>query len=489
MLVLGHDGRPVLEGAPHEVFVGGAEVLESLGVWQPVATVAAAALRRAGLDVGAPLTIEALRTALRSTGTCTCNSRSGSGDAAVDRGGGPSGPADSTGGCSCDSRAGRAGDAVRADSGSRVASPDSTDAATGSGDAVPGPGDATTGPGDAPILTAAGLTVRRAGRTLLDDATLRIRPGEFVAVAGPNGAGKTTLLQALAGIVAPPRGTVAVDGRDVARLRVRELRDRIGYVFQNPEHQFLATTVRDELALELRNQGFADDAVDARVAESLARFGLDGLAELHPFLLSGGQKRRLSVATALVSGASVLVLDEPTFGQDRARAAELVAVLTELNAAGTTVIMATHDLQLAAEVADRLVVVADARIAADGPVREVLASGVLDEVGIGQPPLVRAFGGLADERLRGITRMRDLPGAETGAVPAAGAGAGPGPGAGSVPTMRTTTDAGTGVGRGAGGDARPGTGRDGAAADASTDAVAGGDPAGPAAPGPTGAPR
>ena len=273
------------------------------------------------------------------------------------------------------------------------------------------------------VLEATRLTVRRDGRTLLADASLRIRAGEFVAVAGPNGAGKTTLLQALAGIVAPPRGTVAVDGRDVAALRVRELRDRIGYVFQNPEHQFLATTVHDELALELRAQGFTEEAVTARVAESLARFGLDELAGLHPFLLSGGQKRRLSVATAFVSGASCLVLDEPTFGQDRARAAELVNVLTELNEAGTTIIMATHDLQLAAEAADRLVVVADARIAADGPIREVLASGVLDAVGIGQPPLVRVFGGLADPRLRGITRMRDLPGAPdrpvlpTGSIP------------------------------------------------------------------------
>ncbi len=135
------------------------------------------------------------------------------------------------------------------------------------------------------------------------------------------------------------------------------------------------------------------------------------MTEAHPFVLSGGQKRRLSVATALVSGAPVLVLDEPTFGQDQARAAELIEMLIELNHAGTTVIMATHDLQLAAEVTDHLMVVVDGQIAAFAPTAEVLASDALDLAGLGLPPLATAFRGLdAQPQLSGITRFRDLPG-------------------------------------------------------------------------------
>ena len=369
VLVLDQTGKPVLTGTPREVFLDAAPLLSELGVWQPVAALAGAQLRDAGLAVGTPLTIAELRAGVLGLGVAAGSARAAAGAE----------PA--------------------------ASEPTATEAA-----AQPFVPDLQTpaSPSPEPHLVVRELEVVRSGRILLDHVHLRINRGAFVAVVGPNGAGKTTLLQSLAGIETPPRGTVRVDDRDLARLRARELRDRIGYVFQNPEHQFLASTVRDELSLELRTQGFDVAAIDARVAASLERFGLDEVAELHPFLLSGGQKRRLSVATALVSGAPCLVLDEPTFGQDRARAAELVAVLAELHATGTTIIMATHDLQLAADVADQLVVVDEARIAASGPTAEVIASGVLEAVGLDRPPLAQAFRDVPG--LREVIRMRDLPG-------------------------------------------------------------------------------
>ncbi|KAB1642195.1 ABC transporter ATP-binding protein [Gulosibacter chungangensis] len=364
VLVLDREGRPAFSGSPREVLVEHRTELAKLGVWLPLATAVGEQLRHAGWHIPElPLTITELRTQLIETPSPAADPPAAdTGDAAT--------PAPNTGGLAV----------------------------------VRDPAE--------PILMARYLSIRRGRREILKDVSVEIPPGAFVAVVGPNGAGKTTLLQALAGIETPPRGTVSTDGRDISRLKVRELRDRIGYVFQNPEHQFLAHSVRDELSLELRTQRFSEEAITQRVEHALTQFGLAEFADAHPFLLSGGQKRRLSVATALVSGAPVLILDEPTFGQDQARAAELIDMLSELNSAGATVVMATHDLQLAAEVTDRLLVFVDGKVTAYGPTAEVLASNALETAGLGLPPLATAFRGLdAHPALSGITRFRDLPGA------------------------------------------------------------------------------
>ena len=147
--------------------------------------------------------------------------------------------------------------------------------------------------------------------------------------------------------------SVDVLGIDPSRADARDRARRIGFVFQNPEHQFVAHTVADELELGLRLQGVPEAERRDEVERMLRRFDLVEHRDRHPFLLSGGQKRRLSVGTALVAGAPVLALDEPTFGQDRARAAELLDILRTLNDEGTTVLVVTHDLQLVADYADR----------------------------------------------------------------------------------------------------------------------------------------
>ncbi|MFC7788269.1 energy-coupling factor transporter ATPase [Microbacterium sp. MAHUQ-60] len=216
------------------------------------------------------------------------------------------------------------------------------------------------------------LIVQKARETVLGIPSLDIPAGSFTAIVGPNGAGKTTLLQALGGVVPAGRGTVMIGELDAAHATPRRLASRVGFVFQNPEHQFIAHTVRDELAHGLRLQRVDTAEIDARVDEMLDRFGLHYRADEHPFLLSGGEKRRLSVGTALITRPQVVALDEPTFGQDRARAAELLDLLQDLQRAGTTIVIVTHDLNLVAEYATHTVVLGDGAVQAAGPTAEVL---------------------------------------------------------------------------------------------------------------------
>ncbi|WP_374010786.1 ABC transporter ATP-binding protein [Leifsonia sp. LS-T14] len=184
-----------------------------------------------------------------------------------------------------------------------------------------------------------------------------IREGSALALIGRNGAGKSTLALTLGGLLPALGGTLVAEAalasgavEDPAAWRSRELLTRIGSVFQNPEHQFIASTVRDELAAGPRALGLADLEVDARTDELLARLALDGVAEANPFTLSGGQKRRLSVGTALATRPRLLMLDEPTFGQDALTWQALVGMLADLRRAGHAVVAATHDAEFVAAV-------------------------------------------------------------------------------------------------------------------------------------------
>lgn len=237
-----------------------------------------------------------------------------------------------------------------------------------------------------PLIRVCNLRVSRGrGRArteILHDVSLDITAGSLTAFIGTNGAGKTTLAQAIAGVEPPPRGHITLDGIDPGAAHPRDMSERVGFVFQNPEHQFISGTVFDELAHGLRRRRLAEDTIRTQVTAMLDRFGLSHKADVHPFLLSGGEKRRLSVGTALITQPRVLVLDEPTFGQDRARATELLRLLHDVRAEGTTVIIVTHDMQLVAEHASHLVVINNGRIAAQGTTADVFATDILEQVGL-----------------------------------------------------------------------------------------------------------
>jgi len=212
------------------------------------------------------------------------------------------------------------------------------------------------------VARDAGYRYRRDAAWAVRDASLEIRRGEFVALVGPNGAGKSTLGLLLAGAVPPTRGAV-------------ERRARVGFVFQYPEHQFVARTVADEL----RASGVPD--LDAL----LVRIGLSALGAANPFTLSHGEKRRLSVATALASGPDVLVLDEPTFGQDRRHNERLLSELGALNGRGVAVVIITHDLAFVADHARRVLEVRDGRVTFDGATADYFAR--VERL----PPVAEAF--------------------------------------------------------------------------------------------------
>jgi energy-coupling factor transport system ATP-binding protein len=200
-----------------------------------------------------------------------------------------------------------------------------------------------------------------AGRPVLRDVSLRIEPGDRVALVGPNGGGKSTLAMLLVGLLRPTAGIVRLGGDDPARLPAAELARRAAFVFQEPERQFLTERVRDEVLLGL-------DADRRRAAEELMEdlgLPLDRFGHRSPFRLSGGEARRLSLAVALVRDPRVLVLDEPTFGQDRRTYEALLAILDRHLAAGTTLITATHDPRLVDDIAHRVLTLAAGRIVAD----------------------------------------------------------------------------------------------------------------------------
>nr|WP_255447741.1 ABC transporter ATP-binding protein [Schumannella sp. 10F1B-5-1] len=224
------------------------------------------------------------------------------------------------------------------------------------------PGTASIDPvADAPLLVARDLAVaRRRGAPVQTGIELDLRAGEVLAITGPNGAGKSTLALTLAGLLPPESGELSAgDGLAAGagarpwRWRSRQLLTRVGAVFQNPEHQFLASTVRDELAIGPRELRRPRDEIEARVDELLERLRLAPLAGASPFSLSGGQKRRLSVGTALATRPRILVLDEPTFGQDATGWAELVALLDEVRAEGCAIVAVTHDHELIAALGAR----------------------------------------------------------------------------------------------------------------------------------------
>lgn len=227
-------------------------------------------------------------------------------------------------------------------------------------------------------------------RPVLQDVSFDIAAGDFLAIVGGNGAGKTTLAQQIVGILQPSRGDVRVKGKPASSISGRDLVKQIGYVFQNPENQFVTNSVFDEVAYGLRVAGLDDAAVSAKTDELLEQFGLMRHKDVSPFMLSHGEKRRLSVATMLAMGQEVLILDEPTFGQDQKNADAIMQLLTDLNQNGKTIIMITHDMHLVAEYAKSVVCMSHGQVIFSGrPEWLFTQTDILQQAQLTPPPIAQ----------------------------------------------------------------------------------------------------
>lgn len=215
------------------------------------------------------------------------------------------------------------------------------------------------------LLEATNISWKKKNKRIIHDVSLRLYQKEFIAIVGANGSGKTSLSRILAGIQKPTTGTVYAKGKPINNWKESHLRDEIGYVFQNPEHQFVMNTVFDEAAFSLRIKGISENSVYEKVESILSICGLSSSKHQHPYSLSQGQKRRLSVATMIINNQHMLLLDEPTFGQDAHSNMRLMELLQARFYNGTSILMITHDMELVNQYASRVIVMNEGKIVSD----------------------------------------------------------------------------------------------------------------------------
>ena len=212
------------------------------------------------------------------------------------------------------------------------------------------------------------------GHHALRDISLTIRRGEMLSIVGTNGAGKSTFSKAVCGFVQPQGGTMTLNGQDLKDLSIKERADHIGYVMQNPNQMISKIQIFDEVALGLRNRGVAEEKIRIRVEETLKICGLYPFRNWPVSALSYGQKKRVTIASILVLKPDMILLDEPTAGQDFRHYTEIMDFLSELNASGVTVVLITHDMHLMLEYTPRAVVFHDGQVIADRSAAQVLNS-------------------------------------------------------------------------------------------------------------------
>lgn len=230
----------------------------------------------------------------------------------------------------------------------------------------------------------------------VSDITVHIGFPELIAVTGASGSGKTTLVQHFNGLLMPTSGQVIIDGMDI-RAKTTDLnriRRNVGLVYQFPENQFFEETVYKEVAFGPRNQGLSDDEVDKRVRGSLEQVNVEfnHFSEKSPFLLSGGEKRKIAIASVLAMDPGVLILDEPTVGLDKRNADQIEHIMCNYNSRGRTIIFISHDMDLVARLAKRILLLQSGKLVFDGPPDNLFQNReMLENAGLRLPRLTRAL--------------------------------------------------------------------------------------------------
>jgi energy-coupling factor transport system ATP-binding protein len=235
---------------------------------------------------------------------------------------------------------------------------------------------------------------REGGIRAVDGVDLRIGAGERVAIIGQNGSGKSTLVRHLNGLLRPTSGRVLLDGVDAAMSTVAELARSVGLVFQDPDRQIFAGSVRAEVEYGPRNLGIRGEELRSAVDEALLAVGLESDAKTNPYDLGASRRKLLALASVLAMRTPVLILDEPTTGQDERGVQRVRSVIEEAHAQGRTVIAISHDMRFVAEGFERVVVMRDGRVTLDGPPEQVFGRDAWDQLAATflEPPLPAVIG-------------------------------------------------------------------------------------------------
>ena len=234
--------------------------------------------------------------------------------------------------------------------------------------------------------------VHQNGVRALDGVSLSIGSGETVAIVGENGAGKTTLVKHVTGLLKPATGNVLVDGQNTRETSTAQLSRKVGVAFQNPDHQLFSESVEEEMSFALRNFGFPPPLVEQRVKWGLELFGLEEYRKSSPLVLSGGEKKRLTLACILAWDPEVVILDEPTVGQDSIQKEKLSGTIRMLTSSGKTVVVVSHDIEFLWPMQPRVVVMKAGRVLGDGPAARLMQDrGLLESARVAQPQLVEFY--------------------------------------------------------------------------------------------------
>ena len=228
----------------------------------------------------------------------------------------------------------------------------------------------------------------------LKGVSLKIEKGEMVALLGKNGAGKSTLFLHLNGIYEPDEGQVFIDGEELKydKKSLLKFRQKVGIVFQNPDDQIFAPTVEEDVAFGPLNLGLPMEEVQDRVENALARVGMSGFEKTAPHHLSGGQKKRVAIAGILAMKPEVMVLDEPTAGLDPQGVVDLSILLNELNDEGITIVISTHEVDLVPNYAEKVFVLVDGLLIAEGTPKEIFAKPeILEQANLKVPIVTDLF--------------------------------------------------------------------------------------------------
>jgi energy-coupling factor transport system ATP-binding protein len=235
------------------------------------------------------------------------------------------------------------------------------------------------------------------GVEALKGVSLEIEDGKFVAIMGQNGAGKTTLVKHMNGLLKPTRGRVLIDGVETRKVSVAKMARKVGLVFQNPDHQLFSETVEEEISFALKNFGYDEETIRERLDWALNLLDLEEYRKVSPFMLSGGERKRVALASVLAWDPKIIILDEPTIGQDYRQKERLRQFIIQLNRQGKTVIIVTHDVEFVAECSPYIVLMRDGRIIAEGPAKEILTDEELvSQAYVVLPEVTKIFKRLED---------------------------------------------------------------------------------------------